>query len=101
MYFSSISRMENPSETQTCNQLASSLVSAPSSNMSSNPRTKLDFDFFFFMYDIQHCFICRPSDSTVSGDAGIEPRTAVTKALAVRRSNHSTRSHPDKTGGAY
>jgi hypothetical protein len=26
--------------------------------------------FFFFMYDIQHCFICRPSDSTVSEDAG-------------------------------
>ncbi len=23
------------------------------------------------MYDIQHCFICRPSDSTVSEDAGI------------------------------
>jgi hypothetical protein len=25
------------------------------------------------MYDIQHCFICRPSGSTVSEDAGIEP----------------------------
>ncbi len=26
-----------------------------------------DFYFFFiFMYDIQHCFICRPSDSNVS-----------------------------------
>jgi hypothetical protein len=25
------------------------------------------------MYVIQHCFICRPSDSTVSEDAGIEP----------------------------
>ncbi len=24
------------------------------------------------MYCIQHCFICRPSDSTVSEDAGIE-----------------------------
>jgi hypothetical protein len=24
------------------------------------------FGFFLFMYDIQHCFICRPSDSTVS-----------------------------------
>ncbi len=24
---------------------------------------------------IQHCFICRPSDNTVSADAGIEPRT--------------------------
>jgi hypothetical protein len=48
----------------------------------------------FFMYDIQHCFICRPSDSTVSEDAGIEPRTVATTALAVRRSNHSARSHP-------
>jgi hypothetical protein len=31
------------------------------------------------------------SDSTVSEDAGIEPRTT---ALAVRHSNHSARSHP-------
>jgi hypothetical protein len=47
---------------------------------------KGDFlDFFFFMYDIKHCFICRPSDSTVSEDAGIEPRTVATTALAVRR----------------
>jgi hypothetical protein len=30
------------------------------------------FDFFI-MYFIQHCFICRPSDSSVSEDAGIEP----------------------------
>ncbi len=27
-------------------------------------------------------------------DAGIEPRTGATTALAVRRSNHSARSHP-------
>jgi hypothetical protein len=48
------------------------------------------FGFFsFFMYDIQHCFICRPSDSTVSEDAGIETRTVATTALAVRHSNHS------------
>jgi hypothetical protein len=43
------------------------------------------------MYDIQHCFICRPNDSTVSEDAGIEPRTDASKVrsaylLAVRRS---------------
>jgi hypothetical protein len=44
------------------------------------------------MYYIQHCFICRPSDSTVRTDAGIEPRTVATGALAVRRSNHSARS---------
>jgi hypothetical protein len=30
---------------------------------------------FFFMYCIQHCFICRPSYFTVSEDDGIEPRT--------------------------
>ncbi len=39
-------------------------------------------------YNIQHCFICRPSDSTVPTDAGIEIRTVATGALAVRRSNH-------------
>ncbi len=39
-------------------------------------------------YYIQHCFICRPSNFTVPTDAGIEPRTVATGALAVRRSNH-------------
>ncbi len=29
------------------------------------------------MFDIQHCFIRRPSDFTVSEVAGIEPRTVV------------------------
>ncbi len=48
---------------------------------------------YFFPYNIQHCFICRPSDSTVPTDAGIEPST-VTGALAARRSNHQARSHP-------
>jgi hypothetical protein len=46
------------------------------------------------MYCIQHCFICRPSDSTVSEDAGIESRTVATTALTVRRSNHSAESDP-------
>jgi hypothetical protein len=31
-----------------------------------------------FMFVIQHCFIGRPSDSTVFEDAGIEPRTVAT-----------------------
>jgi hypothetical protein len=44
------------------------------------------------MYDIQRRFICRPSDSTVSDDAGIEPGPFATTALAVRRSNHLARS---------
>ncbi len=46
-----------------------------------------------FMYVTQHCFIYRPSDSTVSEDAGIELRTVATLALTARRSNHSARSH--------
>ncbi len=50
--------------------------------------------YFLFMCVIQHCFICRPSDSTVSEDAGIEPRTVATLALTARRSNQSARSHP-------
>ncbi len=43
---------------------------------------------------LQHCFICRPSDSTVSEVAGIEPRNVATLALTARRSNHLVRSHP-------
>ncbi len=46
------------------------------------------FGFFIFMYVIQNCFICRPSDFTVSVDAGIEPRTVATLALTARRSSH-------------
>ncbi len=51
-----------------------------------------NLDGDFFMYCIHYCFICRPSDSTVSEDAGIEPRTVVTTALTVRSSNHSAHS---------
>jgi hypothetical protein len=40
------------------------------------------------LYCIQHCFIYHLSDSTVSEDAGIEPRTVATSAVAIRRSNH-------------
>jgi|688.fasta_scaffold1000116_1 hypothetical protein len=35
------------------------------------------------MYCIQHCFIYRPSDSTLLEDAGIDPRTVATSALAA------------------
>ena len=38
------------------------------------------------MYVIQHCFICRPSDSTVSEAAGIEPKSVATLAGTARRS---------------
>ncbi len=63
--------------------------------------TECFFQGDFFMYGIQHCFICRPSDSTVSEDAGIEPRTVATEALAVRRSNYSARSHPTDWGRSH
>ncbi len=43
-----------------------------------------------FIYFIQHCVICRLSDSTVSKDAGIEPRTV---ACLHWEPNHSTVSH--------
>jgi hypothetical protein len=48
----------------------------------------------FFQFFIQHCIICRQSDFTMSEDAGIKLRTVATSALAVRRSNHSAKSHP-------
>jgi hypothetical protein len=38
--------------------------------------------------------VCRTSDSTVSEDGEIEPRTVATTALADRRSNPSAGSHP-------
>jgi hypothetical protein len=38
-----------------------------------------------FRVFIQHCFICRPSDSTVSDDAGIKPRTVATSTLAFQK----------------
>jgi hypothetical protein len=48
------------------------------------------FDFTvsrtFFSKFIQHCFICRPIDSTVSVDAGLgfEPRTVAEFACTVK-----------------
>jgi hypothetical protein len=56
---------------------------------------KGDFCLFSVLYSLfRHCFICRPSDSTVSEDAGSETRTVGTVALTARRSNRSARSHP-------
>jgi len=40
--------------------------------------------FVYFMYSIQHCFMCRPSDSTVLADAGYEPRAVAKLALAAK-----------------
>ncbi len=39
--------------------------------------------FLVFQYIFQRCLICRPLNSTEAGDAGIEPRTVATSALAV------------------
>ncbi len=44
------------------------------------------------MYVIQHCFICCPSDSTVSEDVGIEPRT-VAKMKLFQRILHAYDHH--------
>ncbi len=54
-------------------------------NKSTLSDTQRVFLFGFFVYLIQHCFICGPLDYTVSEDAGIESRTVTTSALAVRR----------------
>jgi hypothetical protein len=51
-------------------------------DVSSNYMLMIFFYIFggiFFPYYIQHCFVCRPSDSTVPTDAGIEPRTVATR----------------------
>jgi aryl carrier-like protein len=57
-----------------------------------------NFFFMYFCLTLLHCFTATasPPPSTVSEDAEIEPRTIATSALAlaVRRSNHSARSHP-------
>ncbi len=45
----------------------------------------------FFLYFIQHCFICRPLSFHCVG--GCWDQKAATSALAVRRSYHSARSH--------
>jgi hypothetical protein len=43
---------------------------------------------YVFVYFIQHCFICHPSDSTVLEDAGIELRTVARFAFVVTRFNY-------------
>jgi hypothetical protein len=46
------------------------------------------------MNTVRHCFICSPSNSNLSEDAGIELRIVTTLALAVSCSNHLARSNP-------
>jgi hypothetical protein len=35
------------------------------------------------VYFTQHCFVCRPADSDVSEDAGIEPKAVCVEALIM------------------
>jgi hypothetical protein len=51
------------------------------------------FIFYFLCTLFNTSSSANPSDFTVSEDAGMEPRTGATSAVAVRRSNHSARSH--------
>ncbi len=53
-----------------------------------------------FMYFIQHCFICRPSDSTVPTDAGIEPRTVSTGAYGYILSSFGSGTCSTSEAGA-
>ncbi len=50
--------------------------------------------FLFFKYYIQSSLICRSSDSNVSEDAGIEPRTVANFDLKSDDLNQSVRSYP-------
>ncbi len=55
-----------------------------------------DASFLNYKKDPSDLFnVCRPSDSTVSEDAGIEPRIIATLAMTARRSDHSARHHQD------
>jgi hypothetical protein len=45
--------------------------------------------FYFFLYDIQHCFICCPSNSTMSEDAGLVPASDI-QSCCLARSVDST-----------
>jgi hypothetical protein len=67
------------------------LISTNSNGYYSDQRwlsNKLHFcDFFYILVFFQHCFICRPSDSTVSEDAEMEPRE-------VAKSKSSAKSNP-------
>jgi hypothetical protein len=52
--------------------------------------------FFFLIYVIKHGFICRPSDFTVSEDAGIEPKTVATLALTTKNALTTRLDHSHK-----
>jgi hypothetical protein len=57
--------------------------SDPVDNSTKKKKEKGDFFDFFSLYVIKHCFIYRPSVSTVSEGTGIELRTVPTSALTA------------------
>ncbi len=86
------------------NVIPSNIKSLKISKPSQHTYTVQKIPFFnrvfhcFVIYFFQHCFICRPSNFTVSEYAAwLEPRTVAALALAVRHSNLSTRCHPHST----
>jgi hypothetical protein len=82
----------NYQQNVTLSQLSAAGHSDPEADTDRRNLLKGEFfGFFFLMYVIQRCFICRSSDSTVSEDARIEPRTVATLALTVICSNHLAR----------
>ncbi len=48
----------------------------------------------FWIFFFQHCFICRPSDSTVSKDAGIEPTDCCDFAALKGKEERNLPSRP-------
>jgi hypothetical protein len=77
------------------NDITIYFISSLCSSMAESVHYFLQGDFLhFFTYFIEHELIYRPSASTLSEDARIEPGTVATSPSAVRRSNHSARSHP-------
>ncbi len=47
--------------------------------------------YFEFLYFIQHCLLCRPSDSNVSEDAGIKPLQACCDSALAQSEALTTR----------
>jgi hypothetical protein len=58
--------------------------------------------FFCVVYPIRHCFICRPSDSTETEDAGIEPRSRTVAGAIITFRGYTLHTHTGaKTAARY
>ncbi len=65
-------------ESQNCKEIVVTLIMPrymSKKTVQSILNYKMGFFMDFFINVIKHWFICRPSDSTASDDAEIEPRT--------------------------